>query len=64
VVLQAKLRNAGFAKFPQAYQVVVRCVINHNLALNWEYETTSHARLAPQVKNEKSARFPPERDVL
>jgi len=27
------------APFPRAYQVVVRCGLDHNLALNWEYET-------------------------
>lgn len=37
--LKAKLQNDGFRKFPQAYQVVVRCGLDHNLALNWEYET-------------------------
>lgn len=38
-ILKAKLRQAGYPKFPQAYQVVVRCGLDHNLALNWEYET-------------------------
>ncbi len=37
--LKAKLRQDGYSEFPQAYQVVVRCGLDHNLALNWEYET-------------------------
>lgn len=38
-ILEAKLQKDGYHKFPQAYQVVVRCGLDHNLALNWEYET-------------------------
>ena len=38
-VLQAKLRQPGRSGFPPAYQVIVRCGLDHNLALNWEYET-------------------------
>ena len=38
-VLKSKLREQGYASFPPAYQVVVRCGLDHNLALNWEYET-------------------------
>jgi hypothetical protein len=35
-ILESKL---GSQQFPQAYQVVVRCGLDHNLALNWQYET-------------------------
>jgi hypothetical protein len=38
-LLEAKLQKEGFRGFPSAYQVVVRCGLDHNLALNWEYET-------------------------
>jgi hypothetical protein len=38
-LLEAKLRQEGYRHFPAAYQVVVRCGLDHNLALNWEYET-------------------------
>ena len=37
--LKAKFRQEGYKHFPPAYQVVVRCGLDHNLALNWEYET-------------------------
>ena len=38
-VLKRKLREQGFREFPPAFQVVVSCGLDHNLALNWEYET-------------------------
>jgi hypothetical protein len=38
-ILEAKLQKEGARGFPSAYQVVVRCGLDHNLALNWEYET-------------------------
>lgn len=38
-ILESKLNLSGTAQFPQAYQVVVRCGLDHNLALNWQYET-------------------------
>lgn len=38
-ILESKLRLNSATKFPEAYQVVVRCGLDHNLALNWEYET-------------------------
>jgi hypothetical protein len=38
-ILESKLKAAGTKNFPQAYQVVVRCGLDHNLALNWQYET-------------------------
>ncbi len=41
-MLQAKLRNAGFAKFPQAYQVVVSCGATVTLT----NEATNEARTA------------------
>jgi hypothetical protein len=37
--LMAKLKQEGYSHFPLAYQVVVRCGLDHNLALNWAYET-------------------------
>lgn len=38
-LLESKFQKEGFHGFPPAYQVVVRCGLDHNLALNWEYET-------------------------
>ncbi len=38
-ILRAKLLKEGYERFPRAYQVVVRCGLDHNLALNWQYET-------------------------
>ncbi len=38
-ILEMKLRADGTAVFPPAYQVVVRCGLDHNLALSWQYET-------------------------
>ena len=38
-ILMAKLKQEGYSHFPPAYQVVVRCGLDHNLALNWAYET-------------------------
>jgi hypothetical protein len=38
-LLESKLGEGGPNPFPRAYQVVVRCGLDHNLALNWEYET-------------------------
>ncbi len=46
-ILKSKLRQEGYAKFPQAYQVVVRCGLDHNLALNWEYETDQVMNSSP-----------------
>jgi len=46
-VLKAKLRLDGLAKFPLAYQVVVRCGLDHNLALNWEYEAHQVMKESP-----------------
>ena len=37
--LKAKLAAQGYRHFPNAYQVVVRCALDHNLALNWSYVT-------------------------
>ncbi len=36
-VLTRKLKEQGYAKFPSAMQIVVRCGLDHNLALSWEY---------------------------
>ncbi len=38
-ILKNKLREQGYSHVPAAYQVIVRCSLDHNLALNWEYET-------------------------
>lgn len=38
-LLEAKFQKEGYRRFPPAYQVVVRCSLDHNLALNWDYET-------------------------
>jgi hypothetical protein len=46
-VLKTKLRRDGFTKFPPAYQVVVRCGLDHNLALNWEYEAHQVMKESP-----------------
>lgn len=37
-ILESKLESSGSSHFPAAYQVVVRCGLDHNLALNWQYE--------------------------
>jgi len=37
--LQKQLAKQGYARFPSAYQVVVRCGLDRNLALNWAYQT-------------------------
>ncbi len=49
-VLQAKLRQQGYKTFPSAYQVVVRCGLDHNLALNWEYETHQVIQGSPLIE--------------
>ena len=36
-VLREKLRAQGYADFPSAYQVVVRCASNDTLLLSEEY---------------------------
>jgi hypothetical protein len=46
-VLKAKLRREGLTKFPLAYQVIVRCGLDHNLALNWEYEAHQVMKESP-----------------
>jgi len=45
-LLESKLQKDGLHGFPPAYQVVVRCGLDHNLALNWEYETHQVVRLS------------------
>ena len=35
--LRRKLKEQGYEKFPSALQIVVRCGLDHNLALSWEY---------------------------
>jgi hypothetical protein len=37
--LKARLISQGYKRLPSAYQVVVRCALDHNLALNWAYVT-------------------------
>jgi hypothetical protein len=37
-ILESKMGLGGSSHFPEAYQVVVRCGLDHNLALNWQYE--------------------------
>lgn len=44
-LLESKLQKEGFHGFPPAYQVIVRCGLDHNLALNWEY--AAHQVLKP-----------------
>lgn len=46
-ILESKLKASGMTTFPQAYQVVIRCGLDHNLALNWEYETHRAIRNSP-----------------
>ena len=36
--LKKQLVKQGYRRFPPAYQVVVRCGMDHNLALNWAYQ--------------------------
>lgn len=48
-ILKAKLRQEGYTHFPRAYQVVVRCGLDHNLALNWEYETHQVIKGTPLI---------------
>jgi len=38
-LLRSRLASGGFQKFPPAYQVVVRCALDHDLALNGTYVT-------------------------
>jgi hypothetical protein len=38
-LLESKFQKEGIRGFPLAYQVVVGCGLDHNLALDWEYET-------------------------
>lgn len=38
-ILESKLNTSDSSQLPEAYQVVVRCGLDHNLALNWQYET-------------------------
>jgi hypothetical protein len=38
-VLRARLIHEGYRKFPPAYQVVIRCALDHGLALNGTYVT-------------------------
>jgi hypothetical protein len=49
-VLKAKLKRDGLTKFPLAYQVVVRCGLDHNLALNWEYESHQVMKESPLLR--------------
>jgi hypothetical protein len=37
--LQARFRREGFNRFPAAYQVVVRCGVDAEVAINSVYET-------------------------
>ncbi len=37
--LKKQLAKQGYGRFPPAYQVVVRCGMDHSLALNWVYQT-------------------------
>ncbi len=37
--LKKRLAKQGYRSFPPAYQVVVRCGLDHILALNWAYQT-------------------------
>lgn len=37
--LKKRFASEGHKRFPRAYQVVVRCALDHNLALNWTYVT-------------------------
>lgn len=48
-LLKAKFRQEGYTHFPPAYQVVVRCGLDHNLALNWEYETHQVIKGTPLI---------------
>lgn len=48
-ILKSKLRDEGYAHFPPAYQVLVRCGLDHNLALNWEYETHQVIKGTPLI---------------
>jgi len=36
-LFKSRLSSEGYKKFPRAYQVIVRCALDHNLALNWAY---------------------------
>ncbi len=36
-LLKRTLQQQGYEKFPSAIQIVVRCGLDHNLALSWEY---------------------------
>ena len=42
-----KLQFGAGKKFPPAYQVVVRCALDHNLALNWAYVTSRILKRSP-----------------
>ncbi len=47
--LRDKLQAQGISKLPAAYQVVVRCGLDHNLALSWQYETHQVLKGLPLV---------------
>ncbi len=49
-VLKAKFRQEGYATFPRAYQVVVRCGLDHNLALTWEYAAHEVIKNSPLLQ--------------
>lgn len=49
-VLKAKFRQEGFGTFPRAYQVVVRCGLDHNLALTWEYAAHQVIKHSPLLQ--------------
>ncbi len=49
-ILELRLQKEGYRKFPPAYQVVVRCGLDHNLALNWEYETHQVMKESPLLR--------------
>ena len=48
--LKARFRREGQDGFPPAYQVVVRCGMDHNLALTWEYATHQTIRYSPLLQ--------------
>ncbi len=48
--LKARFRREGLNGFPPAYQVIVRCGMDHNLALTWEYATHQTIQYSPLLQ--------------
>lgn len=48
--LKQKFIHEGINGFPRAYQVIVRCSMDHNLALTWEYAAHQVIRYSPLLQ--------------